>query len=176
MSDDVVPHAAVLAAISLFTAIVALIAADLIVDYQEGGSLFHLGTELGVLLAAACGVALLLMQLRRSRSDLVRVRRRAEQWREENQQLLAGLGWAIDRQFQRWGLTPAESEVGLLLLKGLSHKEIANARQTSERTIREQARSLYRKAGLTGRASLSAFFLEDLLLPRGQSPEPGSAP
>ena len=38
-------------------------------------------------------------------------------------------------------------------------------RQTSERTIREQARALYRKSGLSGRAELSAYFLEDLLLP-----------
>jgi DNA-binding NarL/FixJ family response regulator len=52
-----------------------------------------------------------------------------------------------------------------LLLKGLSHKEIAAVRSTSERTIREQARAVYRKAGLPGRSALSAFFLEDLLLP-----------
>ena len=52
-----------------------------------------------------------------------------------------------------------------MLLKGFSHKEIATLRQASERTIREQARAVYRKAGLSGRASLAAFFLEDLLLP-----------
>lgn len=63
------------------------------------------------------------------------------------------------------GLTQAESEIGLLILKGFSHQEIADIRSASERTVREQARALYRKAGLTGRASLSAFFLEDLLLP-----------
>jgi DNA-binding NarL/FixJ family response regulator len=43
-------------------------------------------------------------------------------------------------------------------------KEIAE-RATSERTIRAQAAALYTKAGLTGRAALSAFFLEDLLAP-----------
>ncbi|MGH8566704.1 MAG: hypothetical protein ACREXU_01485 [Gammaproteobacteria bacterium] len=32
-------------------------------------------------------------------------------------------------------------------------------------TVREQARSIYSKAGLTGRTALSAFFLEDLLAP-----------
>ena len=40
-------------------------------------------------------------------------------------------------------------------------------RASSERTVREQARSLYAKAGLTGRAALSAFFLEDLIAPIG---------
>jgi len=36
---------------------------------------------------------------------------------------------------------------------------------TSERTIRDQARAVYRKSGVAGRTELSAFFLEDLLLP-----------
>lgn len=76
-----------------------------------------------------------------------------------------GLGAAIDSSFADWQLTPAESEVALLLLKGLSHKEVASARDSSERTVRQQARSVYRKAGLGGRACLSAFFLEDLLAP-----------
>jgi hypothetical protein len=31
--------------------------------------------------------------------------------------------------------------------------------------VREHARAIYSKAGLTGRAALSAFFLEDLLAP-----------
>ena len=45
----------------------------------------------------------------------------------------------------------------MLLLKGLSLKEVAQVRSTSERTIRAQARALYGKAGVTGRAALSAF-------------------
>jgi DNA-binding NarL/FixJ family response regulator len=60
-----------------------------------------------------------------------------------------------------------EREVGLLL-KGLSHKEIADARSISETTIRQQALAIYRKSGLRSRAELSAFFLEDLLLPVDQ--------
>lgn len=59
----------------------------------------------------------------------------------------------------------AESEVALLILKGLGLGEIAALRSTSERTVRDQARAVYRKSGLANRASLSAFFLEDLLLP-----------
>jgi DNA-binding NarL/FixJ family response regulator len=86
-------------------------------------------------------------------------------FRTESQQHARGLGEAIDRQFQRWGLSPAEREVALLLVKGLSHKEAAEVRATSERTVRQQALAVYRKAGLAGRAELAAFFLEDLLLP-----------
>ena len=95
--------------------------------------------------------------------DLARIQGR--QWRDETRALLKGLGEAIDRQFLTWKLTGAERDVGLLILKGLSLKEIAAVRVTSERTIRAQARSIYAKAGLSGRAALSAFFLEDLLAP-----------
>jgi DNA-binding NarL/FixJ family response regulator len=50
-------------------------------------------------------------------------------------------------------------------LKGFSHKEIGNLTGRSERTVRQHSIAVYRKSGLSGRAELSAFFLEDLLLP-----------
>jgi putative tricarboxylic transport membrane protein len=81
----------------------------------------------------------------------------------EAETLLRGLGEQIERQFARWNLTAAEREVGLLMLKGLRHKEIATMRETSERTVRQQALTIYKKAGLDGRTDLAAFFLEDLL-------------
>ena len=61
------------------------------------------------------------------------------------------------------GPESAEREIGLLLLKGLSLKEVADVRGTSERTVRQQAQQLYRKGGLAGRTELAAYFLEDLL-------------
>ena len=78
------------------------------------------------------------------------------------------LGEEIDAQLRVWSLTPAEREITLLLLKGYGHKEIAVLLERSERTVRQHAVAVYRKSGLSGRAELSAFFLEDLLLP----PEP----
>jgi DNA-binding NarL/FixJ family response regulator len=60
-------------------------------------------------------------------------------------------------------------------LKGLSHKEIAEVRRTSERTVRQQAREVYGKAQLAGRAELSAFFLEDLFLPAEQRDTPDAS-
>jgi DNA-binding CsgD family transcriptional regulator len=83
----------------------------------------------------------------------------------ETQDLLRGLSDQIDRQFEKWGLTAAEREIALLMLKGLRHKEIAGVRGTSERTVRQQALTIYKKAGLDGRTDLTAFFLEDLLQP-----------
>jgi len=78
---------------------------------------------------------------------------------------LQGLAVYIKAQFDEWALTPAEQDVALLLLKGLSMKEIAKLRGVSERTARQQATLVYSKSSVPGRAGLSAYFLEDLLLP-----------
>ncbi len=120
----------------------------------------------------AVGVVLLVQVTRRQREDHVKVirdlelaRAQGRRWRSEARTYLNGLGEAIETQFSQWNLTEAEREVALLLLKGLSLKEVATVRAVSERTVREQSRSIYSKSGLTGRAALSAFFLEDLLAP-----------
>jgi DNA-binding CsgD family transcriptional regulator len=88
-------------------------------------------------------------------------------WRRRAESALDGLGQAIDDQFSAWGLTPAEREIALLLLKGHGHKQIAARLQRSERTVRQHAVAVYEKSGLAGRAELAAFFLEGLMLPRG---------
>ena len=53
------------------------------------------------------------------------------------------------------------------MLKGVSARDIAHLRRTSEVTIRQQAQGVYRKSGLSGRAELAAFFLESLFEPPG---------
>jgi DNA-binding NarL/FixJ family response regulator len=159
--------------IAFFVVIVLLIGSDLVFDYREGTPVSHLLVESLILAAATLGLAMgwrrfvaARAESRLLRRDLERALAEARRWREESRALIEGLGEAIDRQFKRWELTPAEAEVGVLLLKGLSHREAAEVRSTSERTVRQQARSLYKKAGLAGRSELAAFFLEDLLLPR----------
>ncbi|MEL6826380.1 MAG: tripartite tricarboxylate transporter substrate-binding protein [Pseudomonadota bacterium] len=69
----------------------------------------------------------------------------------------------IDGEFQKWSLTDAENEIGWMLLKGLSFKEIAIARGRSERTVRQQAQSIYAKSKLQSRSDLAAHFLEDFV-------------
>jgi len=159
----------------LFVVIACLIGLDVAADYRSGTEFSHLLTEGVVMLLALTGAVALWRQLRtaerqarRLTVDLESARREAARFRDEARDALRGLGEAIDRQFDRWGLTAAEREVGLLLLKGLSHKEVAATRLTSETTIRQQALAIYRKSGLRNRSELSAFFLEDLLLPAAQ--------
>ena len=88
-----------------------------------------------------------------------------DRWRASAEDALAGLAVAIDRQLETWGLTNAEREVVMLLLKGKTHKEIAVATDRSEKTVRQHATAAYRKAGLGGRAELAAYFLSGLPAP-----------
>ena len=159
-------------AAALFVLIAGLIGTDIVADYRSGTETGHVLTEAAAMVLALLGAVSLWEQLRSARRqaqqlslDLAAARREAERFRGEARDALRGLGEAIDRQFARWGLTAAEREVGLLMLKGLSHKEVAGARSTTETTIRQQALAIYRKSGLRNRSELSAFFLEDLLLP-----------
>lgn len=86
-------------------------------------------------------------------------------WQNQNKTLIDGLSIKIHEQFKQWGLTQAETDVALLIIKGFSLEEIAGLRGTSERTIRDQAASVYHKAKLKNRIELSAYFLEELLAP-----------
>lgn len=128
-------------------------------------------------IGSAVGVALLLQRLQTQHEeqlallrDLDIARAEGEGWRSRVQSHLAGLKGAMDQQFQAWGMTAAEREVGLLILKGLSHKEIASLRATTDATVRQQAQAIYRKAGLPGKTAFSAYFLEDLFVPAGVAP------
>lgn len=166
-------HRRVSLAVALFAAIAVLIGVDLAADSQTGVARGHLALEGLVMALATVGVIALWREFLTATGlaaqlsvDLDVARAQAARYRAEAREALQGLGEAIDSQFERWQLTSAEREVGLLMLKGLSHREVADIRQTSEATVRQQALMVYRKSGLANRSELSAFFLEDLLLPR----------
>jgi len=162
-----------------FLGVAVFAAIDISSDLHEGTAIGHVLVEGGILLVALLGSIFmarrLVVTLRRARAAHEEVLALTEQletsqadasrWRSEARDLMIGLAEAIDQQFDRWGLTPAEKEVALLLLKGLSHKDIAEMRAVTEATARQQARAVYKKGGLSGRHDLAAFFLEDLMLP-----------
>lgn len=165
--------------IAVLAVIAVSLSLDMVGDAAQGSSVLHLVLELVAASAAAVGVGVIGTVWRRElaherehraqvAADLERARAEATHWRGQAREALAGLGEAIERQFARWSLSPAEAEVALLILKGLSYKEIAEVRGTSERTVRQQAATVLQRAGLGSRAELSAFFLEDLLLPTAQ--------
>jgi DNA-binding CsgD family transcriptional regulator len=122
------------------------------------------------------GIALLALNIESLRRSSLRLREDLSATRTDLETFRRGLGDEIERQLEVWSLTPSEKQVAQLLLKGLGHREIAEIRDTSEKTVRQQAARVYQKAQVSGRAELSAFFLEDLLLPAGsERPAQGSA-
>lgn len=189
-----------LAAAVAMAAVALLAALDLLEDAVAGVTIRHALLEGAIVVCGAAGAAVLggeaLRQrararaaegavaglsrdvasaqasAERARADAERAKADAERWRSEAAELLRGLSDAIDRQLQAWSLTETEQAVARLVLKGLSHKEIAALRETSEATVRQQATAVYRKSGLAGRAELAAFFLEDLLAPHPASQQP----
>ncbi len=95
-------------------------------------------------------------------SDLIQAKADGDRWRAAARVHTLGLGAAILTQFDSWRLTAGEADVAILMLKGLSHKEIAKLRHSSAATVRQQAATAYAKSGLSSRAELAAYFLEDL--------------
>lgn len=172
MTDDASDAPRPITLAVLFVAIAALMVADIADDLRASIDTLHLILETAVVALAGAGVIVLARAAaaaraaaRRLGADLTLATADARRWREEAQEALRGLGAAMDGQFARWELTDAERDIALRLLKGHGHKEIARQRDTSERTVRQQALAIYRKAGVHTRAELSAFFLQDLLLP-----------
>jgi DNA-binding CsgD family transcriptional regulator len=147
-------------------------AIDLYLDAPESWWSAHAVYELVMLTAAMAMAVVLWHGWRRSRRALAETRQaleanavEREAWRASAEAALAGFAHAVDDRFSAWGLTPTEREIALRLLKGHSHKQIAFETGRSERTVRQHAVVIYQKSGLHGRAELSAFFLDDILLP-----------
>lgn len=170
MTDDLSDSGVTRTTLVLFSLIGCLMLGDLVVDYREGVGAAHVMVESAALLLAGVGCVVVIVRLQQTRRSLSRLGKGLTQaqaqgvhWQRQNERYLRGIGEAIRSQFSEWMFTDAEADVALLLIKGLSHREIASLRETSERTVRHQAQSAYRKAGLPGRTALSAFFLEDML-------------
>lgn len=164
----------VLAAALLITCV--LIGVDLLNDTGDGVAAWHVMVEAGAGLVSLIGLFVLLrgsFSLRRRLDAEIAgsaaLRAAAEHWRAEARRHVEGLAKAIDEQLSTWRLTDAEKDVAFLLLKGYGLKEIAQLRNTTEKTARAQSTAIYAKAGLSGRSELAAFFLEDLLVPKPAS-------
>jgi DNA-binding CsgD family transcriptional regulator len=161
---------AILAAVGVGSFLL-LMTLDVLTEQDEIKPLELLVDAVTVLLtiSAAVGVALLALRMQAQHEekmtligDLETARKEGQHWRSKVQSKLNGIKAEMEAQFRLWGMTAAERDVGLLILKGLNHKEIAALRGTSEATVRQQAQSIYQKAKLPGKAAFSAYFLEDL--------------
>ena len=145
---------------------------DLVLDHRGDGVTLHTVYEV-VTVLAALGMGWMVWSgwWRTERSvrhlqDTLRERSdERDEWQERAQRALEGFSQAVDEQFLAWGLTSAEREVAFFLLKGNTHKQIAQATDRSERTVRQHAGAVYQKAHLSSRAELAAHFMKDLRIP-----------
>lgn len=159
--------------VAVLAVVAIMVGVDLFTDSREGVVTWHVVLEGTMGLAALFGIFYVLKgsyrlkhRLQKEIHEFSEFKKEADAWRAESRKYVDGLSKAIDQQLSKWNLSVAEKEVAFLLLKGLSLKEIAEIRQTTEKTARVQSMAIYAKSGLAGRSELSAFFLEDLLLPQ----------
>ena len=114
--------------------------------------LIEVWAAVGLLVGLVLGGLVLRSAVKARRAAEVRLRRASGAFMD----LLA-------QRFDEWGLTPAEKDVALFAIKGMSTAEIAALRATSEGTVKAQTNAIYRKAEVSGRAQLLSLFIEDLM-------------
>jgi DNA-binding CsgD family transcriptional regulator len=130
---------------------------DILVDLLTGiDSRIHITLEFIVFLAISAVLGAELLHINRLNQVIDSEKSKSARLAGEMIQVMHG-------QFSKWGLSMSEAEVALLLIKGLSMKEIAEARQVKEKTVRSQSAAIYAKSGQAGRHELAAFFIEDLM-------------
>lgn len=157
--------------IAFFLLIVMLLnLVDVISDSVNGASLQHLIQELAIILISGVMAIYLILNIRKTTEHLNQLRnkvassdKKIAHITHEMQQARHQYSEVIYQQFNDWKLTRSEQEVAMLLLKGLSLKEISAVRETKEKTTRQQASAIYSKASVDGRHDLSAWFLEDFI-------------
>lgn len=95
--------------------------------------------------------------------DLKQTKLLANIWEKKSKHFVDEFQAHVTAQFTEWNLSKSEKEIAILVLQGKSSKKISTTRFTSERTIRNQCRSIYEKSGLGGKSELSAYFLNELM-------------
>ena len=141
-------------------------------EFAAGETLTTMGDDLSWFALSAVVLVLFVYEqiaqrraLGELRGQLDKARGQLARLDTESQQLASQYRAVMQKQFDAWQLTHSEQDVVIMLLKGLSFREIAELRETREKTVRQQASSVYRKAGVASRNELAAWFFEDMLDP-----------
>ena len=150
--------------------IMALNMADVVTDISLGVPTWHIIEESIIVLVAGLTMGYLVIEMRSRARQLDRLTCTLSQADQQIANITQEMRSArhqyselIHQQFENWQLTISEQQVAMLLLKGLSFKEIAAVRDTREKTVRQQASTIYAKSGVDGRHAFAAWFLEDFL-------------
>lgn len=135
---------------------------DIARDVIDGDVDIHVLVEAVIFIV--CTIVLV-AELRRNR----RLRGRLEEAQARNQRLSGEFSEYVGARLAGWGLSRSEQEIAWLTLKGYSFTEIASLRSVQEKTVRQQAASIYAKSGCRNRNEFVAHFIEDLLTSEHQA-------
>ncbi len=154
--------------ISFFSIIIFASGMDLVDDLSHGADTPHILKEGLLVLLSLVAIFWLFYEKNQQKQQINQLKQQLAQTNNNkaDEYIIEGrrqLSKVIQQQFSQWKLSQSEAEVGLLLLKGLSLKEIAALRNTAEKTVRQQASAIYKKSDIAGRHAFSAWFIEDIL-------------
>lgn len=142
---------------------------DELLDLGQGESPLTVWTEI-LMVSTTLGfifyvTRLLYLSQRQYKESQQKLEQVKEQLRSSNERLRQGkeaFRDTIEWQLDEWKLTQAQKDVSVLLLKGLSAREIADIRNVQEKTVRNHLSVIYEKSGLPGRNIFCAWFFEGL--------------
>ena len=164
-----VPHRKTLFAVFVFI-VFGTSSVEIINEFAAGESLAAMGDDLFRFGLSAAILIVFLSEYRAQqkalgdlRGQLDKARGQLAQFDTNSVELACQYRAVMQKQFEAWNLTTSEQDVVIGMLKGLSFREIAELRETREKTVRQQASSVYRKAGVSSRNELAAWFFEDML-------------
>ena len=145
---------------------------DVLTDISLGVPVWHIFSESIIVIVSGIGALFLIKDISARTTDIAHLKQELlisdDKFRnisDEMKNARREYSTVIHSQFEQWSLTPSEQEVAMLLLKGLSFKEISAVRNTKEKTVRQQASVIYSKANVDGRHEFAAWFLEDFMTP-----------
>ncbi len=150
--------------------VLALFLVDVIWDTNERISLRHLVTDLFIILGVIYLACWIWQRYKKDIASHHVVQKKLSKTNEllkhqslQHKKLKAGIASHIQSVFDEWKLSTTEREIALMIIKGYSLDEIAKMRHKSERTIRDQAATIYRKAHVKNRIELTSYFIEDII-------------
>ena len=158
--------------IAMLSIVIVINTLDFMKDITQGDEWLHIALEILTVFLSIWGIIMLVKTINQRSNEISSLHQQVSKSESDldlSRSKLKAIGLEYSKymhdQFKAWGLTPSEKEVAIIILKGLSFKEMADIRDTKEKTIRQQASTIYKKSKVSGRHEFSAWFFEDLLNP-----------
>lgn len=134
--------------------------ADIVGHIQTGETytveaLTHLAFEIVACGLLAYSISILLERLRDSSERVVSATSTIAAYKAGAQALLTS-------KFEEWGLSEAERDVALFILKGLSTNDIARLRNVTVGTTKNQITAILKKVGVSSRNELLSILIYEM--------------